>query len=144
MTLRPLVFVDGAGACECPQESAMMKIVVYLRRIEHREFRVDRAAQTRVRGAKRLFDGLRARPPREDESEIAGTLGQRQQTLIHLRRDLYVDDVRHLSRGIHTVDTAKHSTPRDRDHHYAGGVRFTPPRGCVAECVPEEQFLQRD
>jgi len=54
MTLRPLVFVDGAGACECPQESAMMKIVVYLRRIEHREFRVDRAlraAHARLRFA---------------------------------------------------------------------------------------------
>jgi hypothetical protein len=88
MTLRPLVFVDGVGACECPQESAMVKIVVHVRGTEHPEFRVDGEVQPRVRRPQRGVHVSRAPGAREDESQVAGALRQRQQPLIRFRRDL--------------------------------------------------------
>ena len=119
----------------------MVKIVVYLRRIEQRELGIDRKAQVRMRGTQRLLDGRRPLGAREDESKIAGTLGKRQQALIDLRGDLHVDDVRQAARGIHTIDTAEQTAPWDRDHHHAGGLCFAAPRGRFAQGVAEEEFL---
>src|SRR5258706_14530775 len=121
MTLRPLRFVDGAAAGECPQESAMVKIVVYLRRIEQRELGIDRKAQVRMRGPPRLLDRRRPLGAREDESKIAGTLGKRQQALIDLRGYLHVEDLPTAAPGIHTIDTADQTAPWDRVHHTCGG-----------------------
>src|SRR6185503_9934913 len=76
ITLRPLVLVDGvAGADECPQESAMLQIVVDLRGREHRELRIDREDEARVRSRERLADLAGARRAREEEAEIARALG---------------------------------------------------------------------
>src|SRR5438874_654342 len=76
MTLRPLLLVAGAGAaCECPQESAMLLIVVDLRVREHRQLGVDGKPQVRVRGAQRPLDAVRRGGTGEDEPEIeAGEL----------------------------------------------------------------------
>src|SRR5438105_3146385 len=88
ITVRPLLLVDGAGACECPQESAMLQIVLDLCRSEHRELSVDRDRQTRVRSAERFLDRPRRRGAREDEAEITGALRQRQQQLVGLGGDM--------------------------------------------------------
>src|SRR5213082_2418873 len=83
MTLRPLLLVAGAGAaCECPQESAMLLIVVDLRVREHRQLGVDGKPQVRVRGAQRPLDAVRRGGTGEDEPEIARAFRQRQQQLI--------------------------------------------------------------
>ena len=119
----------------------MVKIVVYLRRIEQRELGIDGEAKARVRGAQRMLDGRRPLRTREDESQIAGTLGKRQQALVDLRRDLDVDDVRHAAGGVHTVDAAEQTAPRDGDHHHTRGLGFSTPRRSFAQCVAEEKFL---
>src|ERR1700758_1808051 len=76
MTLRPLVLVAGAaGACECPQESAMRLIVVDLRGGQQREFLIDGKPQVRVGGAKRALDIAAGRGARENKSEVAGAFG---------------------------------------------------------------------
>src|ERR1700758_2911724 len=77
MTLRPLALVAGtAGACECPQESAMRLIVVDLRCGEQREFRINRNPQLRVGRAKRALDIGACGGARENEPEITRALGQ--------------------------------------------------------------------
>src|SRR2546428_6292308 len=94
MTLRPLLLVAGAAAAwECPQESAMLLIVVDLRGREHRQLGVDRKPQMRVRGAQRALDAGRRGGAGEDEPEVAGAFRQRQQQLIRLRRNAHVVDV---------------------------------------------------
>ena len=60
----------------------MVKIVVHVRGTEHPEFRVDGEAQPRVRRPQRIVHVSRAPGAREDESQIAGALRQRQQPLI--------------------------------------------------------------
>src|SRR5260221_8004696 len=92
MTLRPLVFVDGDGAAEGPQESAMEKIVVDLRRWKHGEIRIDREAKPRVRRAKGRFHRIGVRRAREDEAQITRPFRQRHEQLIDLRRDVKIDD----------------------------------------------------
>src|SRR5712692_8385673 len=83
MTLRPLLLVAGAaGAWVCPQESAMLLIVVDLRGRKHGEFGIDGKRQPRLRGAKRGCDLLGTIGAREDEPEIAGAFWQRHQQLI--------------------------------------------------------------
>ena len=122
----------------------MMKIVWYLRRIEHWEFRIDREVESRVRRAQRLLDDGRPLRAREDEPKIARTFGEWQQPLIDLRCHLHVDDVRQLAGGVHAVDATEETAARDGNHHHTGSVGFTPPCGSFAECVSEEQFFQRE
>src|SRR4029077_2238714 len=91
ITFRPLLFVAGAAACaECPQESAMLLIVIDLCSREHREFRIDLERETTMGGAERAIDVGRIRSVREDEPEIACAFGQRHEQLIRLRGDAHV------------------------------------------------------
>src|SRR5437764_5170039 len=81
-TLRPLLLPTVTGAlCECPQESAMLLIVVDLRGRDDRQLGVDGKGQARVRGAQRAVDAAGLRGAGEDEPEIARALRQRQQQL---------------------------------------------------------------
>ena len=106
----------------------MLQIVVYSRRSEHREFRIDRRTQPRVRGAQRALDtATTPRRAREDEAEIAGALRQRHQQLIRLRRDPDVVDVRHPRAASRPSTRREHAAPRDRNHHDAGGARLAAP-----------------
>src|ERR1700738_5701726 len=74
ITLRPLVLVEAPGAgngTDGPQESAMKEIVVDLAGREHRQFRIDREHEARVREAQRLLHERRGGGAGEDEPEIA-------------------------------------------------------------------------
>src|SRR5712692_5262510 len=148
MTLRPLLFSAPAGgaACEvCPQESAMVQIVVYLRRREYREFRIDGEREARVRCTQGSLDLVSAIGAREDESEVARALGQRQQQLIRLRRDSDVVHAGHLTSGVDALHAAEDAAPWNRDHHDTGRVGLAAPRaGIFAERVTQEKFLQTD
>ncbi len=59
---------------------------------QHRQFRIDREREARVRRAQRALDVAARRAAREDEAEIARALGQRHQQLVRLRGDPHVVD----------------------------------------------------
>src|SRR5712691_2377672 len=145
ITFRPLLLVAGAGAGECPQESAMPPIVVDLRRLEYGEFGIDGKPDAGVRHAQRALDLVSTAGACKDEPEIARALRQRHQHLIRFRRNADFVDVGHRAREVDPFDTAIDSAPWNRDHHHPGcGALAMPRPGFITERVTQQQFLQRD
>src|SRR5438445_11243308 len=90
----------------CPQLSAMAGLY-------HLPFRIDRERQERVCFAKRPLDRCRRRAAREDESQVAGAFGQRDEALIDLGGDLDALDAVNRSGRVGSRTAAEYSAPRD-------------------------------
>ena len=105
----------------------MCLIVSDLRACQQREFGLNPERKTLMRGPQGSVNRVALVRPREDEAEVAGTLGQRNQPLIRFGGYADIRHPRHrpgaLDAGNPTVDPP----PWNRNHHDAGGARYAPP-----------------
>src|SRR5579864_3374476 len=81
--------------------------------------------------------------PREDEAEVAGSLRQRHERIIHLGGNLYPCHQWHLQGFLDAVHPLENTGGRDRDHHHTGSPRLAFDRGDpLSGGMAQDQFLQ--
>src|ERR1051325_1199919 len=154
-TVRPDLLPTGCCEGDGPQISAMAGLycspegrryepATLQRGAPYGELWRDGETQAAVRVAQRGGDGLVRLRAREDEPEIACAFRQRQQQLVHLRRDAHIVDVRDAARVVDAVAAAKDAAARNRNHHHPARGRFAPPGGGrLAERMPQQHLLER-
>src|ERR1700676_4806929 len=96
-------------------------------RLYHRHSRIDRELEAPVSRAERAFDVACAGRAGEDETEVAGALGQGHEELIGLRGDPHVLDAGHATGVVDALDAAKDPAAWDGHHHHAGRGRLALP-----------------
>src|SRR5580698_9062475 len=114
-------------------------------RLYHRYLRINRELETPVRRAQGALDLARAGPAGEDEAEVAGTLGQRDEDLVCPGGDPHVLHAGNATRFLDAIDVPEHPAARNRNHHHTRCERLAlPPLGRLAKRVTEQQLLERD